>query len=345
MALEASTITELTVDVIKNYPTSWPRFENDDYIMDGRKHSSAHRRREDRQDPRWSSGWNVTMDSTDGRRFSFCHKYGRIRVGNVVDPKIHDSRQVPQIPVARGLEHNATHSARRPESLLRIGDCGMSDIDVATLSSVDLRKVWPNEGSRLHAVARGSSGYFERGAGPRVGSSWKTEAPLGPFSVDILATDIGRSGGVVIENQLERTDHDHLGKVLTYAAGHDAGVVVWIAKEMREEHRQAFDWLNQRSTASDTEFYGVVVQAVQIDGSRPAYLYDVVARPNETRKTIVDSGSRQPSKTARNVSTLLAAGIGRVARQAHASKGRRTVRRHFLVINSGIPNVEYHSAS
>ena len=90
---------------------------------------------------------------------------------------------------------------------------------------------------------------------------------------------LGRNRLVIIENQLETTDHTHLGQLITYAAGLEAAVVVWISRQVREEHRQALDWLNRGENTS-TEYFGLVVELLQIDSSKPAVNLRVVASPN-----------------------------------------------------------------
>lgn len=111
------------------------------------------------------------------------------------------------------------------------------------------------------------------------------ESPVGGFSADLFATEEGTGRKIVIENQLEDTNHDHLGKIITYAAGKGAEVVVWIVKRARDEHRQAVEWLNSH-TDSNIGFFLVEIELWQINDSPYAPKFNVVERPNDWAKSM-----------------------------------------------------------
>lgn len=106
------------------------------------------------------------------------------------------------------------------------------------------------------------------------------EMPAGPFSIDLVADDEG-SGTVIIENQLEKSNHDHLGKIITYLTAMSARTAIWIVSDPRPEHVAAVAWLNESSSAN---FYMVKVEAVRIGDSPAAPLFTLIVGPSEEAK-------------------------------------------------------------
>lgn len=169
------------------------------------------------------------------------------------------------------------------------------------IKRLNVRAIWPNEASdftpwlaKEDNIARLSTAI---GLELEVEG---TEVNVGPFSADILARDSGSSDYVIIENQLNKTDHDHLGKAITYAAGLAAGTIVWIAPEFTEEHRKALDWLNDNS-AGDVAFYGVQIELWQIEDSKPAVQFNVLTRPAGSSLRAAVSTAQGPLSAARKL--------------------------------------------
>lgn len=154
---------------------------------------------------------------------------------------------------------------------------------------VDLREIWTNEeydfSNWLAEEEHLADLSDELGISIRL---LEREAGCGQYNVDILAEEEGTGRKIVIENQLEKTNHDHLGKIITYAAGHDANVVVWIFKDITEEHRSAIDWLNE-NTGDDRLFFAVRIEAWRINDSDPAPKFQVICKPNEWAKVVKHS--------------------------------------------------------
>lgn len=116
----------------------------------------------------------------------------------------------------------------------------------------------------------------------------QTEASVGNFNVDILAEEDNTGRKIVIENQLESTDHDHLGKIITYASGFDAEFVIWIVKSVRDEHKQAVDWLNEH-TDSNINIFAIQMEVWKISNSPYAPKFQVIAKPNDWAKAVKKS--------------------------------------------------------
>lgn len=154
------------------------------------------------------------------------------------------------------------------------------------LKKVDLRDVWPHEALDFTKWLSEEPNLAMLSSAVGIELELiETESSVGSFNVDIYAQEAGTGRKVIIENQLEDTNHDHLGKVITYAAGKGAQVVVWVVARARDEHRQAIEWLNQH-TDNDFGFFLVEIELWSIGDSLPAPRFSVVEQPNEWTKAI-----------------------------------------------------------
>jgi hypothetical protein len=113
----------------------------------------------------------------------------------------------------------------------------------------------------------------------------RQEESVGPFRADILAKDIATERYIIIENQFGKTDHSHLGQIITYASGLEATTIIWISERFTEEHRSALDWLNS-ITDESMNFFGVEIELFRIGDSAPAPMFNIVSKPNEWSKTV-----------------------------------------------------------
>ena len=147
------------------------------------------------------------------------------------------------------------------------------------MSRVPVREVWKHEAKDFTTWLFNNLDILVEELDFETLTPIEQEKTVGSFSADIIAED--ESGqDVVIENQLEKTDHDHLGKILTYVSNLDAKVAIWISNKPREEHVTAIEWLNKN--VNDTRFYLVKIEAYRIGNSNPAPKFTVVTGPSET---------------------------------------------------------------
>ena len=155
------------------------------------------------------------------------------------------------------------------------------------LVKMDVRKIWEHEALSFTPWLAMPENLSQLGYDIGIefdNDNIQKEVVIGDFSADILTRDVsGRK--VVIENQLERTDHDHLGKCITYAAGVGAEIIVWIARDVRDEHKQAVEYLNQNSS-DKLNIFLVQLEVCRIDDSRPAPRFTLVEGPNEWAKIV-----------------------------------------------------------
>lgn len=160
------------------------------------------------------------------------------------------------------------------------------NVQLSKLTKVELREVWRHEA--LDFTNWLASNENLELLSDEIGidiSLIQTEASVGDFNVDILAEEENTGRKIIIENQLEPTDHDHLGKIITYASGFDAEIIIWIVKSVRDEHKQAVDWLNEH-TDSNINIFAIQMEVWKISDSPYAPKFHVIAKPNDWAKAV-----------------------------------------------------------
>lgn len=175
---------------------------------------------------------------------------------------------------------------------------------LSKLKKIDLREEWQHEASDFtNWLAQDENlQLLSEEIGIDI-SLVQTEASVGKFSVDILAEEDNTGRKIVIENQLEVTNHDHLGKIITYASGFDAEIVIWIVKDVRDEHKQAVDWLNEH-TDDKINIFAIRMELWQIGDSPYAPKFHVVSKPNDWAKAIKKSASQSADLSDRKLMQL-----------------------------------------
>lgn len=175
--------------------------------------------------------------------------------------------------------------------------------DLGTLDSVDLREVWQNEAADFTPWLADNLDSLGDALQMEIDTEdVDTEVSVGKYSADILCRDASDNSRIVIENQFGSTNHDHLGKLLTYASGLDSDPplrsVIWISETFNDEHRSTLDWLN-RISHDEIRFFGVTIELLKIEGSKPAPRFNIVVSPNDWTKTVRASSSGEVSDLKR----------------------------------------------
>lgn len=163
--------------------------------------------------------------------------------------------------------------------------------ELGQLKIVDLRSVWGHEA--LHFTRWLSKEENISSLADELDieiENIKPEESAGRYSVDIMADEVNTKRKVIIENQLESTDHKHLGQLLTYASAHDASIIIWVVKDYTEEHKQAIDWFN-RHMPEEISFFLVKIELWQIGASLPAPKFNIICQPNSWAKTLKKASS------------------------------------------------------
>ena len=162
----------------------------------------------------------------------------------------------------------------------------MASPALGKLEKVNLREVWLSEASSFTPWLAQEENLNL--LGDAIGMELELESQekqVGPFRADILCKDVSTDSWVLIENQIEKTDHSHLGQLITYAAGLNAVTIIWIAERFISDHRAALDWLNER-TDDKINFFGLEIELWKIGNSQIAPKFNIISQPNDWVRTV-----------------------------------------------------------
>lgn len=170
----------------------------------------------------------------------------------------------------------------------------MSNTNLARLEPVPLREAWSSESSDFTPWLAQEENL--KLLGDAIGLDLELENqehPVDQYRLDIVCKELENNQRVVIENQIEDTDHKHLGQILTYAAGVDAAVLIWVAQQFTDAHRAALDWLNEQANGN-ASYFGIEIELYRIGNSPPAPRFNVVSKPNDwanrLKKSVKEAG-------------------------------------------------------
>ncbi len=198
------------------------------------------------------------------------------------------------------------------------------------IEQVDIRKIWTQEARDFTPWLAGNLCLLSEALGMEL-KNGEVEERLDSLSVDIL-TNNSTGQTVVIENQLEATDHDHLGRLLVYATGCDARIVIWVATRFKAKHLAVIDWLNAR-TGEEVDFYGVEVRVIKIGDSLPAPEFSLVVRPNTWSRQIRQAAA--PDKLGQFFQPL-------IDRLREHGLGARRVFERYIRVPSDFLTINYY---
>ena len=154
-------------------------------------------------------------------------------------------------------------------------------MDIGRIERVALQSVWPHEAHDFTRWVTDNIDVLAEALGLQIGSAEREQA-AGPFNADIVATDAS-GDPIIIENQYGKSDHDHLGKLLTYMTAFEGSTAVWVVEEPRPEHVRAISWLNEASSGA---FYLVKVEAIRIGESPAAPLFTLIVGPSDESRQV-----------------------------------------------------------